>query len=207
MPRDDPRWPRGGLALRGCHRDPVGDSGDMPHRGPRARGQPRAPRRAGVRDQAGTPERQSSPERVAVRSVAGLGQIVPKRSLRTARESRLATGPPRRDALTGARAERRRCPGRSAGTRRRAAGSGRGLTGGVAIRETVAVAGLDSRQVGRLRVPVRRGHTLELNLADRGRPGWRLGPGALGASLSPSVDFKGQRRCHFWLREGRVRWV
>jgi hypothetical protein len=25
-------------------------------------------------------------------------------------------------------------------------------------------------------------------------------------SLSPSVDFKGEQRCHFWLREG-VRWV
>lgn len=59
-----------------------------------------------------------------------------------------------------------------------------------------------------LECPCGRGHILELNLAHPGRARWRLiadGPG--GPSLSPSVDFKSSRRCHFWLREGKVRWV
>jgi hypothetical protein len=55
--------------------------------------------------------------------------------------------------------------------------------------------------------PCGRGHALELNLAHPGRARWRLITAAGGPSLSPSVDFKGGRRCHFWLREGRVHWV
>lgn len=56
--------------------------------------------------------------------------------------------------------------------------------------------------------PCGRGHILELNLAHPGRARWRLSADPSGApSLSPSVDSKGSRRCHFWLREGRVRWV
>ncbi|MFL6061632.1 MAG: DUF6527 family protein [Marmoricola sp.] len=55
--------------------------------------------------------------------------------------------------------------------------------------------------------PCGRGHTLELNMAHPGRARWRLIVAATGPSLTPSVDFKGSRRCHFWLRDGRVRWV
>lgn len=59
-----------------------------------------------------------------------------------------------------------------------------------------------------LECPCGRGHVLELNLAHSGRAKWRVGArDGNEPSLSPSVDFKGERRCHFWLREGRVRWV
>lgn len=62
-----------------------------------------------------------------------------------------------------------------------------------------------------LECPCGRGHLLELNLAHPGRARWTLTTtgDSLGGlpSLSPSVDFKAERRCHFWLRDGRVRWV
>lgn len=62
-----------------------------------------------------------------------------------------------------------------------------------------------------LECPCGRGHRLELNLAHPSRTRWTLTTtaGSLDGppSLSPSVDCKAERRCHFWLREGRVRWV
>ncbi|WP_322921659.1 DUF6527 family protein [Nocardioides renjunii] len=59
-----------------------------------------------------------------------------------------------------------------------------------------------------LECPCGRGHVLELNLAHPSRPEWSVFTNdGKEPSLSPSVDFKGERRCHFWLREGRVRWV
>lgn len=38
-------------------------------------------------------------------------------------------------------------------------------------------------------------------------PHWRLELNGDAATLYPSVDFVGERRCHFWLRDGRVSWV
>lgn len=59
-----------------------------------------------------------------------------------------------------------------------------------------------------LECPCGRGHVLELNLAHPGRAKWCVvSADGKAPSLSPSIDFKGERRCHFWLREGRVRWV
>lgn len=76
---------------------------------------------------------------------------------------------------------------------------------------------LDPRRVYRLgdpgkwvvlECPCGRGHVLELNLAHPGRPKWQVvAHGGRAPSVSPSVDFKGERRCHFWLRDGRVCWV
>jgi len=59
-----------------------------------------------------------------------------------------------------------------------------------------------------LACPCGRGHTLELNLASPARAQWTLTTSTSDQpSLHPSVDFKGDRRCHFWLRDGVVRWV
>ena len=62
-----------------------------------------------------------------------------------------------------------------------------------------------------LECPCGRGHQLELNLVHPGRARWRLSssrPNKTKApTLRPSVDYLGAKRCHFWLREGRVTWV
>ena len=59
-----------------------------------------------------------------------------------------------------------------------------------------------------LACPCGRGHLIELNLAHPGRSRWRLvTDNDQNPTLSPSVDVKDTRRCHFWLREGRVTWV
>mgnify|MGYP006869464743 FL=1 len=36
---------------------------------------------------------------------------------------------------------------------------------------------------------------------------WRLDSTGAGPTLHPSIDASGERRCHFWLRDGRVTWV
>ncbi|PZS01480.1 MAG: hypothetical protein DLM56_14745 [Pseudonocardiales bacterium] len=59
-----------------------------------------------------------------------------------------------------------------------------------------------------LACPCGRGHVIELNLAHPDQARWRLSAGRGGLpSLAPSVDVRAERRCHFWLRGGRVRWV
>ncbi|MGI9112850.1 MAG: DUF6527 family protein [Gaiellaceae bacterium] len=55
--------------------------------------------------------------------------------------------------------------------------------------------------------PCGRGHRLAVSLQQSHRPSWRLGLGKDGPSLFPSIDSVADRRCHFWLRDGRVRWV
>jgi hypothetical protein len=55
--------------------------------------------------------------------------------------------------------------------------------------------------------PCGRGHRLMLSLQRGHRVSWRLRLGARGPSLSPSIDLIADFRCHFWLHEGRVRWV
>lgn len=55
--------------------------------------------------------------------------------------------------------------------------------------------------------PCRRRHRLLLPLDERRRPHWRLTV-ACFASLYPSVDsHENGTRCHFVLRQGRVRWA
>lgn len=57
--------------------------------------------------------------------------------------------------------------------------------------------------------PCGRGHLIELNLAHPGRAQWQVNSQSGGGapSVRPSVDVRAERRCHFWLCDGRVRWV
>jgi len=59
-----------------------------------------------------------------------------------------------------------------------------------------------------LRCPCGRGHDIDLNLAHPGRARWHVTHDDRGRpSLTPSVDVRGEhRRCHFWLKNGHVRW-
>lgn len=56
--------------------------------------------------------------------------------------------------------------------------------------------------------PCGHGHDIAVNLAPARRPAWRLTHGGQGPTLHPSIDsLTAERRCHFWLRDGRVQWV
>jgi hypothetical protein len=56
--------------------------------------------------------------------------------------------------------------------------------------------------------PCGRGHTIELNLAHPARARWKVATNQAGQpTISPSIDYQGQPRCHYWLRDGRVHWV
>ena len=55
--------------------------------------------------------------------------------------------------------------------------------------------------------PCGRGHRIMLSLQRSHLPHWRLELGGHGPSLWPSVHSVTAYRCHFWLRDGRVRWV
>jgi hypothetical protein len=55
--------------------------------------------------------------------------------------------------------------------------------------------------------PCERGHRLLVNLDSRRKPCWKLYDKSRRVSLSPSVDYRGPAyRCHFLIRDGRVRW-
>ncbi len=55
--------------------------------------------------------------------------------------------------------------------------------------------------------PCGEGHRLQVNLSVARYPNWRLIDAEAGPSVFPSVDFDAsERRCHFWIRDGRVRW-
>lgn len=49
-------------------------------------------------------------------------------------------------------------------------------------------------------------HRIMLNLDQRRDPAWTLTQ-TDPPSFHPSVDSRGHRRCHFWLRRGRIYWV
>jgi hypothetical protein len=57
--------------------------------------------------------------------------------------------------------------------------------------------------------PCGTGHRLRVRIRPHGNATvWELREKAGGPSLYPSVDFgSADRRCHFWLDQGRVRWV
>lgn len=56
--------------------------------------------------------------------------------------------------------------------------------------------------------PCGSGHTIELNLANPARARWKVTTSQAGRpSIHPSIDFQGQPRCHYWLRNGRIHWV
>lgn len=74
--------------------------------------------------------------------------------------------------------------------------------------DTLAVVGTAERpKWAILKCPCGRGHVLTVNLSRMRRPRWRLAVDDAGPTLSPSIDYVGDHRCHFWLREGRVSWA
>jgi hypothetical protein len=57
-----------------------------------------------------------------------------------------------------------------------------------------------------LECPCGNGHRLQIDLDARHAPNWRLE--RRGPDVYPSIDYRGpERRCHFWLKDGRVRWA
>lgn len=55
--------------------------------------------------------------------------------------------------------------------------------------------------------PCGHNHRIDLNLAHGDRAQWYV-EGRKRPSISPSVDVKDPgRRCHFWVRDGRISWV
>lgn len=76
-------------------------------------------------------------------------------------------------------------------------------------RRTVAVVGTVERPKWAIfACPCGHGHTIAVNLSQVRRPNWRLKEHDRGPSLHPSVDsLTVERRCHFWLRAGRVQWA
>lgn len=56
--------------------------------------------------------------------------------------------------------------------------------------------------------PCRTGHRMMLSLSGARNPKWTVNKNAPRLDVAPSIDsFHDGRRCHFWLRDGRVRWV
>jgi hypothetical protein len=56
--------------------------------------------------------------------------------------------------------------------------------------------------------PCGRGHTIELNLVNPERTRWTVTTNETGRpSVHPSIDYQGQPRCHYWLKDGRIQWV
>jgi Family of unknown function (DUF6527) len=52
------------------------------------------------------------------------------------------------------------------------------------------------------------GHQVMINLAASRRPRWQLTGSRRAPTIHPSVDLAdGDRRCHFWVRHGRVQWA
>lgn len=57
-----------------------------------------------------------------------------------------------------------------------------------------------------LECPCGHGHRLQVNLSSSRYPLWVVEEE--GPSVTPSIDLRGPlRRCHFWLRDGRVYWT
>lgn len=54
--------------------------------------------------------------------------------------------------------------------------------------------------------PCRSGHRIMLNGDPKRRPFWRV-TSIDRITVTPSIDFHGERRCHYFLREGRVVWA
>lgn len=75
-------------------------------------------------------------------------------------------------------------------------------------RHVLAIAG-DPSAWAVMECPCGNGHRLKVRIRAQGDATvWTIDDGDGGPSLRPSVDFdSAERRCHFWLREGRVKWV
>lgn len=55
--------------------------------------------------------------------------------------------------------------------------------------------------------PCERPHQVTLSLQPTHRHRWRVRDGWRGPSLYPSIDVANWRRCHYWVRDGRIIWV
>lgn len=74
-------------------------------------------------------------------------------------------------------------------------------------RQLALVGTLQSPKWLVLECPCGEGHRLHVNLSAARQPCWRLIAAETGPSVFPSIDFDAiERRCHFWIRDGRVRW-
>lgn len=72
----------------------------------------------------------------------------------------------------------------------------------------IYVLGVTTPKWALLDCPCGRGHTIELNLANPARTRWSVTTNDTGQpSVHPSIDYRGQPRCHYWLRDGRIHWV
>jgi hypothetical protein len=76
-------------------------------------------------------------------------------------------------------------------------------------RRTVMVVGSPERPKWAVfACPCGHGHGIAVNLSPARLPAWSLTDGDHGPTLYPSVDsVTDGRRCHFWLRDGRVHWA
>ena len=54
--------------------------------------------------------------------------------------------------------------------------------------------------------PCRTGHRIMLNADQARRPHWTVNRTAR-LTISPSVDYQGNRRCHYFVRNGRIEWA
>jgi len=58
-----------------------------------------------------------------------------------------------------------------------------------------------------LACPCGTGHQIDLNLSSPGRPRWKVTLDYRNRpSVSPSIHVMSERRCHFWLDHGFIRW-
>jgi hypothetical protein len=75
-------------------------------------------------------------------------------------------------------------------------------------RHTFALCGPDSApKWAAFECPCGRKHRIVVSLQATHDPRWRFSTVASGPSLWPSIDSRGEFRCHFWLEDGRVHWV
>lgn len=51
-----------------------------------------------------------------------------------------------------------------------------------------------------------RKHRILLNADTARRPAWRLTK-SVPLSISPSIDYSGQQRCHYFIRDGKTLWA
>lgn len=55
--------------------------------------------------------------------------------------------------------------------------------------------------------PCGHGHRVELDADPSHRPHWKPKNTPAGPTITPSIDVRATRRCHYWLRHGEIHWV
>jgi hypothetical protein len=74
-------------------------------------------------------------------------------------------------------------------------------------RHTIAIVGTVSAPKWALfECPCGTNHRVVLNLAPSQWPCWTIEKRDAGINMAPSVDVREGRRCHYWVRGGRVTW-